>query len=74
MQYGRDDNLGDLHDSINVAARELDASRAEALDAIERAHFSSVTNLLPSFVRDIVHSWFHVKVCLVAGTNFFTDA
>ena len=40
MQNGRDDNLDNLHDSINVAARELDASRAEALDAIDRARFS----------------------------------
>ncbi|KAN0132904.1 inorganic phosphate transporter [Lactarius tabidus] len=58
MENGRHDDLDSLNDPINIAARELDASRAEALDAIDRAPVS----------------WFHIKVCLVAGTGFFTDA
>ena len=40
MQNVRDDDLDSLDDRNNVAARELDASRAEALDAIDRAPFS----------------------------------
>ncbi|KAF8273358.1 hypothetical protein EI94DRAFT_1303489 [Lactarius quietus] len=58
MENGRYGNPENIHDPVNVAARELDASRAEALDAID---------------RDPV-SWFHIKVCLVAGSGFFTDA
>lgn len=27
-----------------------------------------------SSVHDHARSWFHIKVCLVAGTGFFTDA
>ncbi|KAF8273354.1 inorganic phosphate transporter [Lactarius quietus] len=57
MEKGRYGNLENTH-VINVAARELDASRTEALDAIDRAPVS----------------WFHIKVCLVAGSGFFTDA
>ena len=40
MQNHRDDDLDSLDDPNDVAARELDASRAEALDAIDRAPFS----------------------------------
>ena len=40
MQNGRDDDLESLHDPINAATRELDASRADALDAIDRAPIS----------------------------------
>ncbi|KAH8980885.1 phosphate transporter, partial [Lactarius akahatsu] len=58
MENGRHGDLEHLRDHINDAAQELDTRRAEALDAIDRAPFS----------------WFHVKVCLVAGTGFFTDA
>ncbi|KAH9007940.1 phosphate transporter [Lactarius pseudohatsudake] len=58
MENGRHGDLEHLRDHINDAAHELDTRRAEALDAIDRAPFS----------------WFHVKVCLVAGTGFFTDA
>ncbi|KAH9003091.1 phosphate transporter [Lactarius hatsudake] len=58
MENGRQGDLEHLRDPIDHAAHELDTRRAEALDAIDRAPFS----------------WFHVKVCLVAGTGFFTDA
>lgn len=37
---GRHDDLDSLNDPINVAARELDPRRAEALDAIDRAPVS----------------------------------
>jgi hypothetical protein len=40
MENGRHDDLDSLNDPINIAARELDASRAEALDAIDRAPVS----------------------------------
>jgi hypothetical protein len=36
----RDDDLEHLREAMDVAARELDASRAEALDAIDKAPFS----------------------------------
>jgi hypothetical protein len=39
-ENGRHDDLDSLNDPINVAARELDVSRAEALDAIDRAPVS----------------------------------
>ncbi|KAH9063956.1 phosphate transporter [Lactarius vividus] len=58
MENARHGDLEYLRDPIDHAAHELDTRRAEALDAIDRAPFS----------------WFHVKVCLVAGTGFFTDA
>lgn len=74
MQNGHRDDLERLQEAMDVAARELDANRAEALEAIDRAPFSCVASLLPSSARDHVRSWFHVKVCLVAGTGFFTDA
>lgn len=40
------------------AARELDERRRDALNQVDNADFS----------------WFHVKVCCVAGVGFFTDA
>ncbi len=74
MESGRHGDLEHLRDVIDVAAHELDTRRAEALDAIDRAPFSCVASLLLSSAHDLVRSWFHAKVCLVAGTGFFTDA
>ena len=74
MQNDRHDDMEHLQEAMDAAARELDASRAEALEAIDRAPFSCVARPLPSSACDHVRSWFHLKVCLVAATGFFTDA
>lgn len=49
---------GSFHDKGNTAVTVLDERRRAALSEIDNAPFS----------------WFHVKVCLVAGVGFFTDA
>jgi len=46
------------HDAPPLIATSLDARRRAALAEIDNAQFS----------------WFHVKVCVVAGVGFFTDA
>ncbi|KAH9954295.1 major facilitator superfamily domain-containing protein [Russula dissimulans] len=46
------------HGGGGGAARELDHSRRSALAQVDDAPFS----------------WFHVKICAVAGVGFFTDA
>lgn len=74
MENGRHGDLEHLQDSINVATRELDASRVQALGTIDRAPFSSVASLHSYPSLDHVHSLFHAKVCLVAGIGFFTVA
>ncbi|KAH9063955.1 major facilitator superfamily domain-containing protein [Lactarius vividus] len=58
MENDRNGDLEHLRDTTEGPAYELDTRRAEALDAIDKAPFSR----------------FHVKVCLVAGSGFFTDA
>ncbi|KAH8980886.1 major facilitator superfamily domain-containing protein [Lactarius akahatsu] len=58
MENDRHGELEHLRGPIDDPAHELDTRRADALAAIDRAPFS----------------WFHVKVCLVAGSGFFTDA
>ncbi|KAJ7158901.1 phosphate transporter [Mycena filopes] len=45
----------------------LDERRRAALAEVDNAQFSHV-------VVFICNGWFHVKVCLVAGAGFFTDA
>lgn len=57
---------------VNVT--ELNERRRAALAEIDNAPFSYA--LFPSFFvpSHLPHSWFHVKVCLVAGVGFFTDA
>ena len=55
----------------------LDEKRRAALAEIDNAKFSYVSHsflgpfplLIPNTLR-----WFHVKVCMVAGVGFFTDA
>ncbi|KAI0303633.1 major facilitator superfamily domain-containing protein [Multifurca ochricompacta] len=54
----QNDGDSDSEEFNDVAAHELNDCRVEALEAIDKAPFS----------------WFHVKVCMVAGTGFFTDA
>ncbi|KAN0107567.1 inorganic phosphate transporter [Russula decolorans] len=44
--------------NLNAAAHELNQIRAEALRRIDEGGFS----------------WFHLKLCIVAGIGFFTDA
>ncbi|KAI0303635.1 inorganic phosphate transporter [Multifurca ochricompacta] len=56
-------DVGSLQSSVAAhphynAARDLDESRRAALAQVDNATFS----------------WFHVKVCAVAGVGFFTDA
>ncbi|KAH9989471.1 hypothetical protein BJV77DRAFT_963930 [Russula vinacea] len=57
-----DEKDGSLGSSVGAAApggaRELDERRRAALSQVDNATFS----------------WFHVKVCCVAGVGFFTDA
>jgi len=59
------------------AAFILDERRRAALAEVDNAKFSyavlhsfSVCQQLTFFLS----SWFHAKVCLVAGVGFFTDA
>ena len=62
-------------DGRPVAAHELDARRRAALAQADEAVFSLVLLFFPlPFVDIIVPSWFHLKVCAVAGVGFFTDA
>jgi PHS family inorganic phosphate transporter-like MFS transporter len=61
----------------HVAARNLDERRRSALAHIDNASFSSVKKKLlfsTLMLKSIVCSWFHVKICAVAGVGFFTDA
>lgn len=74
MENGQPGDLDHLQDPINVATRELDASRAQALGAVDRALFSSVASLHSYFAHDHVRSLFHAKAYLVAGIWFFMDA
>jgi len=46
------------HRLHGIAARELDEQRRHALAEVDNAGFA----------------WFHLKVCIVAGVGFFTDA
>jgi PHS family inorganic phosphate transporter-like MFS transporter len=54
----------------------LDERRRAALSEIDNAPFSYVLKSSLQFLQNIhlVPRWFHVKVCLVAGVGFFTDA
>jgi hypothetical protein len=61
--------------------RELNEARMNALRLIDEGGFSCVATslaLIPPtsslFLTVRRCSWFHLKVCLVAGTGFFTDA
>jgi len=63
------------------AARNLDQHRRDALARVDEAAFSSAQFSFLFYFFDHVdniffffRSWFHVKVCCVAGAGFFTDA
>ena len=57
----------------NVAT--LNERRRAALAEIDNAPFSYALPLFsPCIPPHPFQSWFHVKVCLVAGVGFFTDA
>jgi MFS transporter, PHS family, inorganic phosphate transporter len=53
----------------------LDERRRAALADVDNAEFSYVFSMLFILCHLMsLTSWFHVKVCLVAGVGFFTDA
>jgi PHS family inorganic phosphate transporter-like MFS transporter len=52
----------------------LDERRRAALADVDNAKFSYVFSMLPHYAVSYPCRWFHVKVCLVAGVGFFTDA
>ncbi|KAI9460368.1 phosphate transporter [Russula earlei] len=54
----KDDSQNSDYVRTGPAVRELDESRRAALHQVDEASFS----------------WFHFKVCIVAGVGFFTDA
>jgi hypothetical protein len=62
---------------VDAGVHELNETRLNALRLIDEGSFSYVALPPPgSLVCSLraVCSWFHFKVCLVAGTGFFTDA
>jgi MFS transporter, PHS family, inorganic phosphate transporter len=55
----------------------LDERRRAALAEVDNAKFSCVftsSNAISDFTHLSPRSWFHFKVCCVAGAGFFTDA
>jgi hypothetical protein len=60
------------------AAYAIDQRRRAALAEIDNAKFSYVLAAPFVVVRPLIstvyYSWFHIKVVLVAGVGFFTDA
>ena len=55
----------------------LDERRRAALAEIDNASFSQVNLFLIFFPKYLIYfssRWFHIKVALVAGVGFFTDA
>ena len=70
---------GDVPGLGNAAVHELNEIRLAALRNIDEGGFSCVTvlssPLLPRvFTITVLQSRFHLKLCFVAGTGFFTDA
>ena len=58
-------------------AHLLDEGRRAALAEIDNANFSQVFFILfyfPKYFIWLPSRWFHIKVALVAGVGFFTDA
>jgi hypothetical protein len=85
MQANNNDNdsehteEGDVPGIGNPAVHELNQIRAEALRNIDEGGFSCVATLslslfLRLFTVTVLESRFHLKLCFVAGTGFFTDA
>jgi PHS family inorganic phosphate transporter-like MFS transporter len=58
LEHDSDTQEGDVPRLGNAAVHELNQIRAEALRDIDKGGFS----------------WFHLKLCFVAGTGFFRDA
>jgi MFS transporter, PHS family, inorganic phosphate transporter len=52
----------------------LDERRRAALADVDNAEFSYVFSILSLYAISYFCRWFHLKVCLVAGVGFFTDA
>jgi hypothetical protein len=73
-----DTREGDVRGLGNAVVHELNQTRAEALRDIDKGCLSCVASLsllLPRlFTATVLQSRFHLKLCLVAGTGFFTDA
>ena len=65
-------------DKVQTTYVDLDEQRRAALSEIDNASFGSVhppqLSLTYSLLHTIPTRWFHVKICLVAGVGFFTDA
>jgi PHS family inorganic phosphate transporter-like MFS transporter len=55
---------------------DLNERRRAALEEIDNAKFSCVFVCMAAryALTHCLFSWFHVKVCCVAGAGFFTDA
>lgn len=68
------DNARSIEDSASLDT--LNEKRRATLAEIDSARFSCAR--LPSALLDFIDRdasrWFHVRVCLVAGAGFFTDA
>jgi hypothetical protein len=64
------------HGGGGGAARDLDQNRRSALARVDDAPFSSVpfSSFAMYMLNFFFRSWFHVKICAVAGVGFFTDA
>jgi hypothetical protein len=78
----RDDDANSLPPAGDPAAavHELNELRTLALRAVDNARFSFVVMLFLLSLLDLDdcdNSWrhgFHAKLCVIAGTGFFTDA
>jgi MFS transporter, PHS family, inorganic phosphate transporter len=76
MNQGMASNSGAYHQERerDDVAYVLDERRRAALADVDNAEFSYVFSILSLYAISYFCSWFHVKVCLVAGVGFFTDA
>lgn len=68
------DDARSLDDSASLDT--LNEKRRATLAEIDSARFSyaRLSFTLVDLIDRGVHRWFHVRVCLVAGAGFFTDA
>ena len=76
MASERDSHSSDAQKGED-ATYVLDERRRAALADVDNAKFSCVSwPVSKAFLADPVaaHRWFHVKVAMVAGVGFFTDA
>jgi hypothetical protein len=81
LKHLSDTQEGDVRGLGNAAVYEPNRIRAEALRDIDEGGFSCAAGLSLSlsllrrlFTVTVLSSWFHLKLCFVAGTGFFTDA